>query len=209
MVQLLCWPKDPPWCCLFFVTVKQESCVRAGRQAPSECQVCVTHQHSAVQSCADEYIYLIFFSYFPPLCTAALKSDFPAIQCKTLVLDGFTGVCGVTSPVSWAAADWNNPTPLRSFSLKSHPAPRSEGEQAGGTGHRSWTCPLKVLTVPEAGALGFEAFICPAEATFAAALRFIQHTECTYAGYKYACKWVLYPCCLCSLLMNCLFWCHC
>lgn len=129
VVQLLCWLRDQPWHCLFFVTMKQEGCVRAGRQAPSECQVYVTHKLSAVQSCADEYI---FFFYSPPPCTAALKSDFPTIWCKILVLDGFSVICGTTSPVSWAAVYWNNPTPLRSFSLKSHPASWSKGLQGGG-----------------------------------------------------------------------------
>jgi len=47
----------------FFVTAKQ-SCVRAGRQAPSKCQVCVTHKHCAVQSSTVQMN--IHFFLFPP-----------------------------------------------------------------------------------------------------------------------------------------------
>lgn len=67
----------------------------------------------------------------------------------------------------------------------------------GGTGGRSWTCPLKILTLPRAGARVSEAFIswnanCPGKVMFAAAPHFTELTKRKYPGYKYACKWVLY-----------------
>lgn len=107
-------------------------------QASARCVWLInTQQYRAVQ----RNIYYFSIPH-PP---AALKSHFPTIWCKILVLDGFSVVCGVTSPVSWAAVDWNNPTPLRSFSLKSHPASCSEGWQGGG--HSGQACPLKILTL--------------------------------------------------------------
>lgn len=137
----------------FFCRNKAEHCVRAWRQAPSECQVCVSHKHSAARSSADEYIF--FFSS-PPPCAAALKSHFPTIWCKIFVLDGFA-VCRVKSPVSWAALNWTNPTPLLTFSLKNHPV--SGCGDLGDTEGRSWPCSLKSLTLPQAAALVSEALI--------------------------------------------------
>lgn len=152
----------------FFVTAKQ-SCVRAGRQAPSKCQVCVTHKHCAVQSSTVQMN--IHFFLFPPPCSAVLKSDFPTIWCRILVLDGPSG-CSVN--IASAELPRTEITQLhRCHFLRKvtlHHTVGTEGgwQQAEGTQR---TCPLKLPALPRAGGLVSEAFIfwnasLPAEVMF-------------------------------------------
>lgn len=118
----------------FFVTAKQ-SCVRAGRQAPSKCQVCVTHKHCAVQSSTVQ-MNIHFFLFPPPLqCCTEIRFSYHMMQ-NLSVGRSFWLQCKYR--VSWAAQNWNNPTPSLSFSPKSHPASHC-GDWGGLTAGRGDT----------------------------------------------------------------------
>lgn len=60
-----------------FCRNKAELC--ACWEAPSKCQVCVTHKHCAVHSSTVQMNIYFFCFLLPPPHGAALKSDFPTI----------------------------------------------------------------------------------------------------------------------------------
>lgn len=117
MVQLLCWPRDQPQCCLSLSQQSRAVCVLGGRlQANARCVWLInTVQYRAVQC---RWIYIFFCS--PPLqCCTEIRFSYHMMQ-NLSVGRSFWLQCKYR--VSWAAQNWNNPTPSLSFSPKSHPA---------------------------------------------------------------------------------------